>query len=182
MTLQSRWNLITNQFTLLQVFLSIHWKDWCWSSNTLATWCKEPTHWKRPWCWERLRAGREGVNRGWDDWMASSTQWTCVWANSGRWWRTGKPGMLQSVGSQRVGHDWTRASGLQSFKGLPSDRFPNSKHYCLPLLLSYSSAWLKIRLHENYIGFLDVPWTLSFLTFTCDFVSLWNIYLSFSIS
>ena len=47
-------------------------------SFTLATWCKEPTHWKRPWCWERLRAGGEGSNRGWDGWMASSTQWTWV--------------------------------------------------------------------------------------------------------
>ena len=45
--------------------LNIHWKDWCWSgsSNTLSTWCKEPTHWERPWCWERLRAGREGGDR-----------------------------------------------------------------------------------------------------------------------
>ena len=58
--------------------LNIRWKDWCWSwsSNTLATWCKEPTHWKRPWCWERLKAGGEGDNGGQDGWMASSTQWT----------------------------------------------------------------------------------------------------------
>ena len=57
--------------------LNIHWKDWCWSwnSNTLATWCEELTHWKRPWCWERLKAGREGDNRGWDGWMASLTRW-----------------------------------------------------------------------------------------------------------
>ena len=89
--------------------LNIHWKDWCWSwnSNTLATWCKELTHWKRPWCWERLKAGGEGDNRGWDGWMASPTQWTWVWVNSGSWWWTGKPGMLQFMGSQRVGHDWT---------------------------------------------------------------------------
>ena len=66
--------------------LIIHWKDrcWRWSSNTLATWWEETTHWKRPWCWERLKAGREGDDRGWDDWMASSTQWMWVWANSGR--------------------------------------------------------------------------------------------------
>ena len=57
---------------------------------------------KRPWCWERLRAGGEGDNRGWDGWMASPTQWTWVWANSGRWWKTRKPGMLQSMGSPRV--------------------------------------------------------------------------------
>ena len=50
----------------------IHWKDWCWSSSILATWCKEPTHWKRPWCWERLKAG-EGNDRGWDGWMAAPT-------------------------------------------------------------------------------------------------------------
>ena len=88
--------------------LNIHWKDWCWSwnSNTLATWCKELTHWKIPWCWERLKAGGEGDNKGWDGWMASPTQWTWVWVNSRSWWRTGRPGMLQSMGSQRVGHDW----------------------------------------------------------------------------
>ena len=79
-------------------------KDWCWSwnSNTLATSCKELTHWKRPWCWERLKVGGEGDDRGWDGWMASLAQWTCVWVNSGSWWWTGGPGMLQSMGSQRV--------------------------------------------------------------------------------
>ena len=78
--------------------LNIHWKDWCWSwsSNSLATWCKELTHWKRPWCWERLKAGGEGDDRGQDGWMASLTRWTWVWASSGSWWWTGKPGMLQS--------------------------------------------------------------------------------------
>ena len=80
--------------------LGVHWKDWCWSwnSNTLATWCEEPTHWKRPWCWEILRAGGEGDDRGWDGWMALSAQWTRVCANSRRWWRTGNPGVLQSMG------------------------------------------------------------------------------------
>ena len=63
-------------------------------------------HRKRPWCWERLRAGGEGDDRGWDGWMASPTQWTWVWVNSGSWWWTGKTGVLQSMGSQRVGHDW----------------------------------------------------------------------------
>ena len=68
--------------------------------NTLATWCEEPTLWKRPWCWERVKAGREGDNRGWDGWMASPIQWTWVWASSGRWWMTGKPGVLHSMGWQ----------------------------------------------------------------------------------
>ena len=85
-----------------------HWKDWCWSwnSNTLVTWCKEWTHWKRPWCWERLKAGGEGDDRGWDGWMASPIWWTWVCVSSGSWWWTGKTGVLQSVGSQRDGHDW----------------------------------------------------------------------------
>ena len=76
-----------------------------WSSNTLATWCKELTHWKRPWCWERLRVGGEGGDRRWDGWMASWTQSTWIWANSRRQWRTGEPGAQQSMGSQRVGRD-----------------------------------------------------------------------------
>ena len=86
---------------------NIHWKDWCWSwnSSTLATWCEELTHLKRPRYWERLK-GREGDNRGWEGWMASPTRWTWVSVNSGIWWWTGRPGMLQSMGSQRVGHDW----------------------------------------------------------------------------
>ena len=73
-------------------------EDWCWSwsSNTLATGCKELTHWKRPWCWERLKAG-EGDDLGWDGWMASPTQWTWVWVSSGTWWRTGKPGVPHAV-------------------------------------------------------------------------------------
>ena len=63
------------------------------------------THWKRPWCWERLKA-EKGDDRGWDGWMASPTRWTRVWASSRNWWWTRKPGVLQSIRSQRVGHDW----------------------------------------------------------------------------
>ena len=88
--------------------LWIHWKDWCWSWswNTFAIWCKEQTHWKRPWCWERLKAGGEGDDRGWDGWMALPTRWTWVWASSGSWWWTGKPGVLQPMGLQRVWRNW----------------------------------------------------------------------------
>ena len=89
----------SNQSVLKESVLSIHWKDWCWSwnSNTLVTWCEELTPWRRPWCWERLKAG-EGDDRGWDGWMASLTQWTWVWASFRSWWWTGKPGVLQSMG------------------------------------------------------------------------------------
>ena len=74
--------------TARKSILIIVWKDWCWgwNSNSLATWCKELIHLKRPWCWERLKAGGEGDNRGWDGWMASPTQRTWVWVNSRSWW------------------------------------------------------------------------------------------------
>ena len=75
-------------------------------TKTLATWCEELTYLKRPWCWGRLKAGGERDDGGWDGWMVSLTQWTWVWVNSGSWWWTGKPGILQSMGSQRVGHNW----------------------------------------------------------------------------
>ena len=67
-----------------------------WRTNSL----------ERPWCWERLKAGGKGNNRGWDGWRASLTRWTWVWASSESWWWTGKPRVLQLVGSQGVGHDW----------------------------------------------------------------------------
>ena len=55
--------------------LNIHWEDWCWSwtPNALATWCEELIPWKRPWCWERLKAGGEGDDRGWDGWLDGIT-------------------------------------------------------------------------------------------------------------
>ena len=69
--------------------LNTRWKYWCWiwNSSILVIWCEQLTHWKSPWCWERLRAEEEGI-RGWDGWMASPIQWTWTWANSGKWWGT----------------------------------------------------------------------------------------------
>ena len=89
-----------------EISLEVHWKEWCWSwnSNPLATWHEELTHLKRPWCWERLKAG-EGEDRGRDGLMASPTQWTWVWVNSRSWWWTERPAVLQSMGLQRVRHD-----------------------------------------------------------------------------
>ena len=88
---------------------------------TLATWCEELTQLKRPWCWERLKMGGGGDDRGWDGWMASPTQWTWVWVNSGSWWWTGKPHMLQSMGLRNVLEwvtelNWTNSSKLCSLK------------------------------------------------------------------
>ena len=68
-------------------------------------------------CWERLKAGGEGDDRGWDGWMASPTQWTWVWSSSGSWWSTGRSGVLRFMGSQRVRHDWvTELNWLRSIK------------------------------------------------------------------
>ena len=85
--------------------MNIHWKDWCWSwnSNTLATWCKELTHLKRPWCWERLKTEGEGDDRGWYGWMASPTRWTWVWVMM----VMDREAYRATVhGMQRAGHDW----------------------------------------------------------------------------
>ena len=107
----------SNQSILKEISPECSLEGWCWSwsSNTLATWCEELTHWKRPWWWERLRARGEGDDRGWDGWMASLTQWTWVWVDSGSWWWTGMPGVLWFMGSQRVGHN--RATELNSTEG-----------------------------------------------------------------
>ena len=59
-----------------------------------------------PWCWERLKAEGEGDDRGWDDWITSPKRWKWVWVGSRSWWWTGKPGVIQSMGSQRVRQDW----------------------------------------------------------------------------
>ena len=86
------------------------------ATNILATWCEQTTHWKSSWCWERSMAeGDKGI-RGWDGWTASRMQWMWTWASSGRWWGTGRPGVLQSVRLQRVGQDWATEERQQEFR------------------------------------------------------------------
>ena len=99
----ARWS---NHSILKKSVLNIHWKGWCWSwsSNSLATWCEELTHWKIYWFWERQKARRERDDRGWDGWMASLTQLTWVWASFGSCWWTGKPGCDAVHG---VAKSWT---------------------------------------------------------------------------
>ena len=78
-------------------------------AETPILWPSNVKNWligKDPDAGKRLKAGGEGDNRGWDGWMTSLILWTWLWASSGSWWWTGKPGMLQSMGLQRVGHDW----------------------------------------------------------------------------
>ena len=98
----------SNQSILKEISLeySLEGLMWSWNSKTLATWCKALTHWKRSWCWERLKVVGEGDDRGWDSSMASPIHWTWVWVNSGSWWWTGRPGILQSMGFQRVRYNW----------------------------------------------------------------------------
>ena len=109
--------------------------------GTLATWCKELTHWKRSWCWERLKAGGEGDNREWDGWMTSLTWWTWVWASFGNWWQTGKPGMLQFMGSQKS--DMTEWLNWMELK-------TNKQNWNLQKNIPYSeSQW---RNHNETIG------------------------------
>ena len=90
------------------------------NSSTLATSCKEFTHWKRLWCWDGLGAGGEGNDRGWDGWMASLTRWMWVWVNSGSWWWTGRPGVLQFMGLQRATRlsNWTELNWTYIFINL----------------------------------------------------------------
>ena len=129
----------SNQSILKEISPKYSLEGWCWSwnCNILATWCEELTHWKRPWCWERVKAGGEGDSRGWDGWMTPPTWWTWVWASSWSWWWTGKPGVLQSMGSQRIGQDWTtKLNSIQSYRsflrGVPFFFFEKCKH-AMPL-------------------------------------------------
>ena len=126
---------------LLQRFLLNH-------CNPLATWCEELTHWKTPWCWERWKVGREGDDRGRDGWMASPTQWAWVWVNSGSWWWTGRPGVLQSMGSQR--HDW--ATELKSLKA-------ERKRASRALWVSFSSLQASKKI-LTLLRFIDFPYEL----------------------
>ena len=98
----------SNQSILKEISPEYSLKDWrgSWNFNPSATWCEELSHLKRPWCWERLKEGGKGDDRGWNGWMASPTTWTWVWVSSGSWWWTGRPGVLQSIGSQIVLYDW----------------------------------------------------------------------------
>ena len=151
------------------ILTNIHWKDWCWSwnSNTSATWCEELTHWKRAWCWERLKAGEEGGNRGWDGWMASPTRWTWVWASSKSWWWIGKPGMLQSMGSQRIGHSWTELILLKAIGR--GDQNNNETWSFNDNLLCMPSLFLSVALEERNLTycFIDVKLKLWHNQVTC---------------
>ena len=123
--------------------LGVHWKDWCWScsSSTLATWWEELTPWKRPWWWERLRAGEEGGRQRmrWLDGITDSTEMSLNNLRELVMDREAVHGVLQSMGSQRVGHNW--ATELNKSSKLSSKLLLSSinwhPHSCWCLLVSY---------------------------------------------
>ena len=99
------WRAAIHEVAKSQTWLS-DWTELKHMYTSLSTWCEELTHLKRCWCWERLKAGGEEDDRGWDGWKTSPTRWTWVWTSSGSWWWTGRPGMLQSMGLQTVRQGW----------------------------------------------------------------------------
>ena len=137
--------------------------------QTLATWWEELAHWKRPWCWERLKARGEGDDRGWNGWMASPTQWIWVCVNSRSWWWTGRPGMLQFMGSQRVGHNWaTKLNWLCETVKLPI--------IVLCFILKYNGDPILTRL--LFLTSFFTLQNLSFLIFKCsDNIDLEILYM-----
>ena len=153
----------SNQSILKDISPEFHWKNWCWSWNTnvLATWYEELTHWKRPWCWERFKAGGEGDDRGWDGWMASPTQWTWVWASSRSWWWTGKPGRLQSMGC-RVRHDWVTELNMNWPWVYMCPPHPEPPPTSLPTLSLWVVPehwlWVPCFMHRTSTGHLFYIW------------------------
>ena len=110
-----------NQSILKEISPEYSLKGWCWSwnSNTLATWCEELTF-EKTLMLGKIEGGRYGDDRGWDGWMTSPTQWTWVWVNSRSWWWTGRPGVLQTTGLQRVGYDWVTELNWTEVKYQPT--------------------------------------------------------------
>ena len=109
---QSMLKEITPEYSLKGLMLKLKYQYFghlIWKGNSLGKKKRKQTS-----CWERLKAGGEGDNRRWNGWMTSPTQWTWVRANSGRWWRTWKSGVLQFMGLKRVGHDWVTEQEQQT--------------------------------------------------------------------
>ena len=122
-------------------------------AQTPILWPPDATSWltgKRSWCWERLKAEGEGADRGWDGWMASPTQWAWVWINSRSWWWTGRPGMLQSMGSQRVGHDW--ATELNWTDIMKNFFYSVAWHFIILLVSLFLNKILNLLIKKNFFG------------------------------
>ena len=128
----------------------------CWSTNNLAIWCEELTHWKgKPRCWERLKEVGEGDDRAWDSWLATPTRGHEFLATPGSWWCTGKPGMLQSIWSQRVRHNsatelnWTQVVPLIPWKWLQNYYLKSKLNQVVPCYLTTVQLSVTDRLHST---------------------------------
>ena len=122
-------------------------------AETPILWPPDAKNWllRKDWCWERLKAGGEGDNRGWDGWMASLTWWTWVWVGSGSWWWTGKPDTLEPMGSQRVGHDWaTELNWPDVTADLPScwSIWPSERSHPLGFLVDWFQEPFRHETHR----------------------------------
>ena len=132
--------------------------------------CEELTHLKRPWCWQRVRVGGEGDDRGWDGWMALSTQWMWVWASSERWWRTGKPDMLQSMGFQRAGYNWAIEQQIKALntiiflmKSSCMLKYKNEQLLlCFTCSTQFFNVWLNRKQLDSHICFCFQSVTICF--------------------
>ena len=119
------------------------------SPETPTTWCKELTYLKRSWCWERLKVGGKEDERGWDGWISSPTQWTWVWVGPGRWWWTGKPGMLQSMGFQRFRQDWATELNSHWIEFLFNWNLPRSQAFAKNAII-----FLPPRLYSLHVFYI----------------------------
>ena len=117
-------------------------------------------HLKRPWCWERSKVGGEGDDRGWDGWMASPTRWTWIWVSSGSWWWTGRPGILQSMGSQKVGLDWATEPSWIGVSSKSSNNMIKSWYIGLYENQELASPKDKIKTDKKQ----NIEWNKIFLT------------------
>ena len=111
----------SNQWILKKSVLNIHWKDWSWSwnSKTFANWWKNWLICKDPDAGKDWRQEGKGKTEAWEWWMSSPILWTGIWVSSGSWWWTGKPGLLQSMGSERVWHNWATELNWTTPKAIP---------------------------------------------------------------
>ena len=161
------------------LFLLIAIKYAQWENNLLFQYPEMFKWGKRLWCWEGLGARGEGDDRGWDGWKASRTRWTWVWVNSGSWWWTGRPGVLQFVGSQRVGHDWVTELNWKSqfltciYCILILKRYHNTLRLLFQYFLSCNGAYKKSLL-QVWLSFLcwwlaSSIWGFSYLVFVLVF-------------
>ena len=129
--------------------------SWCWSwnSDTLATWCRELTRLKRPWCWQRLRAGGEGDNRGWAGWMASLTQWTWAWVDSGDGDGQGGLAYCGSWGCKES--DMTEWLNWTKIPSRPQVYFTQDflHHQTLPCLQSLTRLCYVLTLNHSFLWF-----------------------------